>query len=152
MGAATVHKNGADLLQETWPSSPSKKGDCATACLQAVALFLGRNTANEQAVAHISDTLSLFQRAASSCSEPPPPTLGKLGYAGALESVTQDGITEVRRLCLSRKRVRFAWSTYCRFTSQETGAGHPPISRLRTEVSRSRPQTDSGPQFTLPWK
>ena len=43
-------------------SSPLKK-ECATACLQAVLLLLGKSTACKQAVAHIVDELPLFQRA-----------------------------------------------------------------------------------------
>jgi len=45
--------------------SPLKK-ECATACLQAVLLLLGRNTVCKQAVAHIVDEWTIFRRAARS--------------------------------------------------------------------------------------
>jgi hypothetical protein len=69
-------------------SSPLKK-ECATACLQAVLLLLGRSIACKQAVAHIMDKLAVFRPADS-----------RLGLGGEMLGHLADGICHAEDVLL----------------------------------------------------
>ena len=66
-----------------YPPGSRLKKECATACLQAVLLLLGKSTACKQAVAHIVDELAVFQRAANKPSKIWMKTLVAAGRVGA---------------------------------------------------------------------
>jgi len=56
---------GSPVSSAWFLAPPSRlKKECATACLQAVLLLLGKSTACKQTVAHIVGELTFFQRAA----------------------------------------------------------------------------------------